>query len=92
MSFVIYNTKTWKRAYGNRARSYETVRAAKAVRTRGQLHPTEWAIDTYDNWAANEPMVTTYNISDLKKEHPILIRASDKGGCNDPGTETYHSM
>lgn len=92
MSFVIYNSKTFNRAFGYRAKSYETERAAKSVRTRAALDPKEWIVDTYDNYRAAEPMVTTYSIFDLKNERPILIRASEKGGCCDPGTETYHSM
>lgn len=92
MSFVIYNLKTFKRAMGNNARSYETERSAKAIRTRAKLSPTEWAIDTYDNWAKAEPMVTVYSIFDLKKERPIQIRASQRGGCCDPSMELYHTM
>ncbi len=36
-----------------------------------------------------EPMVETTNIMSGKK---IMIEASLKGGCCDPGTETYWSM
>lgn len=38
---------------------------------------------------ALDPMVETVNILSGKK---CMIRASEKGGCCDPGTETYHCM
>lgn len=92
MSFVIYNLKTWQQAYGNRSKSYATERAAKGVRTKGLLDPKVWGICTSDFWYENEPMVTVYSIFDLKKERPIQIRASSRGGSCDPSMELYHTM
>lgn len=103
MSFVIYNKTSFQRL---RDQSYATERAAKGALTRylkkfktrivnGELVPierSELAIDTYDNWYANEPEVTVYSIFDLKKERPIKIRASQRGGCCDPSMELYHTM
>lgn len=38
---------------------------------------------------AKQPMVETVNLMSGKK---LMIPASEKGGCTDPGTETYWSM
>ena len=37
-----------------------------------------------------DPMVQTTNM--LNPGSVVMIRASQKGGCCDPGTERYHSM
>jgi len=42
-----------------------------------------------EEFHATEPMVETFNLKNGKK---LMIRASEKGGCCDPGTETYWSM
>ena len=40
---------------------------------------------------ASEPMVETRNLMN-PSAGPIMIRASEKGGCTDPGTERYWAM
>lgn len=97
MSFVIYNKVSFKRfrtPQGNE--SFATERAAKGVLTKmvnaNVLNRDDWVIASYDDWADDEPMVTVYSIMDLKKEHPIQIRQSDRGGCCDPSMELYHTM
>lgn len=51
----------------------------------------DYIVATYEEWAAAEPMVETYNMLDPERR-VVMIRASDKGGCCDPATETYRSM
>ena len=50
-----------------------------------------YAVTTSEDFNNNiNTMTTTYNMLDPDRR-PIPIRRSEKGGCCDPATETYHS-
>lgn len=55
-----------------------------------EVKPYAWT--DFENFDKNiNLMTTTYNMLDPTRK-PIPIRMSDKGGCCDPATETYHCM
>ena len=94
MSFVIYNTDTFrifKFPHGGSA-VFDEERVAKAQRTKlinkGVLN-SSWVVDTYDNMVAKEPMVT---VKSLMTGADVQIRKSDVGTCVDPSTERYWTM
>ena len=94
MSFVIYNTDTFrifKFPHGGTA-VFDEERVAKAQRTKlinkGVLN-SSWVVDTYDNMVAKEPMVT---VKSLMTGADVQIRKSDVGTCVDPSTERYWMM
>ena len=94
MSFVIYNTDTFrifKFPHGGTA-IFDEERVAKAQRTKlinkGVLN-SSWVVDTYDNMVAKEPMVT---VKSLMTGADVQIRKSDVGTCVDPSTERYWTM
>lgn len=94
MSFVIYNTDTFrifKFPHGGTA-VFDEERVAKAQRTKlinkGILN-SSWVVDTYDNMVAKEPMVT---VKSLMTGADVQIRKSEVGGCCDPSTERYWTM
>ena len=94
MSFVIYNTDTFrifKFPHGGPA-VFDEERVAKAQRTKlinkGVLN-SSWVVDTYDNMVAKEPMVT---VKSLMTGADVQIRKSDVGTCVDPSTERYWTM
>lgn len=94
MSFVIYNTDTFrifKFPHGGTA-VFDEERVAKAQRTKlinkGVLN-SSWVVDTYDNMVAKEPMVT---VTSLMTGADVQIRKSDVGTCVDPSTERYWTM
>lgn len=94
MSFVIYNTDTFrifKFPHGGTA-VFDEERVAKAQRTKlinkGVLN-SSWVVDTYDNMVAKEPMVT---VKSLMTGADVQIRKSDVGTCVDPSTERYWTM
>ena len=94
MSFVIYNTDTFrifKFPHGGSA-VFDEERVAKAQRTKlinkGVLN-SSWVVDTYDNMVAKEPMVT---VKSLMTGTDVQIRKSDVGTCVDPSTERYWTM
>ncbi len=100
MSYVVYEISTWQRIKArNGAQTFSTEAAAKRVLTHhvkkhgkdAAAYRDLFAIDTYDNWAASDPIVETYNLLDPDKK-PVKIRLSEKGSCCDPATERYHSM
>ena len=94
MSFVIYNTDTFrifKFPHGGTA-IFDEERVAKAQRTKlinkGVLN-SSWVVDTYDNMVAKEPTVT---VKSLMTGADVQIRKSDVGTCVDPSTERYWTM
>ena len=94
MSFVIYNTDTFrifKFPHGGTA-VFDEERVAKAQRTKlinkGVLN-SSWVIDTYDNMVAKEPTIT---VKSLLTGTDMQIRKSDVGTCVDPSTECYWTM
>ena len=94
MSFVIYNTDTFRIfefPHGGTA-VFDEERVAKAQRTKlinkGVLN-SSWVVDTYDNMVAKEPMVT---VKSLMTGADVQIRKSDVGTCVDPSTERYWTM
>ena len=94
MSFVIYNTDTFrifKFPHGGTA-VFKEERVAKAQRTKlinkGVLN-SSWVVDTYDNMVAKEPMVT---VKSLMSGADVRIHKSDVGTCVDPSTERYWTM
>lgn len=89
--FVIYNPETFKLFRRNYATvSYADERTAKAQFTKlvksGKINKDEWAVIAYDKFREIEPIVETTNLISGKT---VKIRASEAGGCTDPGTETY---
>lgn len=96
--FYIYHPTTYKLYYPKHSvygpGCYETERAAKGQLTKaiaaGKV-TAEWKVIDVQTYRDNEPMVDTYNLLDPDKK-PIKIRISEKGGCTDPATETYHCM
>lgn len=101
MCFVIYHKSTFKRLSLGRQESFPTERVAKGIltkylnRTHGQLAAAfrkDYTVASYDAWVAADPLVETFSIHDLKKEKPVMIRQSEKGGCTDVGTERYWTM
>lgn len=96
--FYIYNPTTYAQYFPKHSMygpgRYETEQAAKAQRTKaikaGKLNE-DWKVISVEEFNANEPMVETRNILN-PDAGPIMIRISQRGGCCDPGTETYHSM
>lgn len=64
---------------------------ARGYNNSHAMRREDYVVATYEAWAAAEPMVETYNMLDPQRR-VVMIRASDKGGCTDPATETYHSM
>lgn len=96
MAYVIYNKVTWRilRNLDGNINAQATERKIKTQMTRcinsGRIKADEWAMDTYENYTANEPTVQTYNLMDPLRT-PIDIKVSKKGTHMDPATESYHS-
>lgn len=94
MSFVIYKPETYriyKFPNGSQA-IFEQERTAKGqltkLRNAGVLNDN-WKVESYDNWAKNEPMVT---VKSLMNGKDVQIRKTEVGGCCDPSTERYWTM
>lgn len=94
MSYVIYKPDTYriyKFPNGNQA-IFEQERTAKGqltkLRNAGVLNDN-WKVESYDNWAKNEPMVT---VKSLMNGKDVQIRKTEVGGCCDPSTERYWTM
>lgn len=94
MSYVIYNTESFrifKFPHGGSA-IFEQERTAKGqltkLRNAGVLNDN-WKVESYDNWAKNEPMVA---VKSLMNGKDVQIRKSEVGGCCDPSTERYWTM
>ena len=68
----------------------ETLQGARASLTRKWSKKySDARIMEAEEFRASVPMVETTNLLSGKK---LMIRADEKGGCTDPGTETYWSM
>lgn len=94
MSFVIYKPETYriyKFPNGNRA-IFDQERTAKGqltkLRNAGILND-DWKVESYDNWAENEPTVV---VKSLMTGKDVQIRKTEVGGCCDPSTERYWTM
>jgi len=73
-------------------KKYDTEKGAKTALTRkyAKNYPDhQLRILSAADFRAQVPMVETINLMSGKK---LMIRADEKGGCTDPGTETYWSM
>jgi hypothetical protein len=83
MSHLIVNN--WKIL-----KTFNSLRGAKIAHTRKykELYPDSLIVESRAFYES-EPMVETINLQSRKK---VMIRASQKGSCTDPGTETYWSM
>jgi len=83
MSYYIANN--WKII-----KSCDTLRGAKISYTRKykELYPDSVIIED-KVFNAKEPMVETVNLMSGKK---LMIKASEKDSCVDPGTERYFTM
>lgn len=96
MSFVIYHNTSFQRLSLGGQQSFETERTAKGILTKavnaGKAKREDYTVASYDAWVAADPLVETFSIHDLKKEKPVMIRQSEKGGCTDVGTERYWTM
>ena len=96
MNFVVVNTNTWRPF-----REFSTLSAAKrsatacskraARKASFAAHPVIYEAMSVKDYAAGDYLVETVNILN-PSAGPIMIRRSEKGTCNDPGTETYHCM
>lgn len=96
-NMVIYNTKTERAAteYGS-IRRFETIRGAKTAiaalvrKSKDYYTKDDFAVMTFDEFQEkHNPMVETRNLLN-PDAGPIMIRKSELGGVNDPGTERYH--
>jgi len=98
-SWVIYNTRTWKLYRGTTysGKVFDREQDAKAQFTkltktkneRKRLDPTEWKVDTYENYRAAEPLVERVNMMSGKT---FMVRASEAGTFMSPDSESYWSM
>ena len=93
-NFVVVNTKTWY-VLGQ----FETLGAAKrsatcAMKRVKRSKKEEWydyVAMSIEEFREGDTLVETRNLLN-PDAGPIMIRRSQKGGCCDPGTETYWSM
>lgn len=66
-------------------------RSCKAAYNKAQSVNDNFAFGTQEQYDALDVLVDTYNMLDPERK-PIKIPLSQKGGCCDPATESYHCM
>lgn len=93
MSYVLMHTETRELVRsGSNTKTYTTVRAAKAARTRllkAGLITEEFKPITLEEFHKTDPMVT---VKSLMSGADVQIPQSQVGSCCDPSTERYWSM
>lgn len=66
-------------------------RSAQAAAKRAPEYSDDFAWGSQEKYDALDVLVDTYNMLDPERK-PLKIRLSQKGGCCDPATESYHCM
>lgn len=95
MAYAIRNVESWKLAKTKEGvtMSYLTKQDAQRQLTRrvnaGVMVAGEWQVVDLNDLTEQEPTVDTIN---MMTGNPCKIRASAKGTCCDPATESYWSM
>lgn len=95
MRFVIYNRHTSRIYQHPRTRKeyYDTIRAAKAARTRlerdGKIDATDYDIADVSTYTRDIEQFKT--VKNLMSGKPVRVSVNTPACC-DPSTETYWSM
>lgn len=90
MSYVIYNTTTFRRHETSNGAYFSSERIAKSVRTKAKLDPEKWVIATIDEWEAADPDVVVKNMMSNKD---VTIKRSQVGNpVHDVSMEGYWMM
>jgi hypothetical protein len=94
MSYIVYNTESLHihTTCDTLAGAKRSASAINKRRARLEYHREgTFVAGTRAEYDALDVEVETYNMLDPERR-PIKIRKSQKGGCCDPATETYHCM
>lgn len=90
MSYVIYNTTTFRRYEAKTGVYFSSERIAKSVRTKAKLDPNKWVIATVEAWEAADLDVVVKNMMSNKN---VTIKRSQVGNpVYDVSMEGYWMM